>query len=69
MKTQGMKKKRLAVTMGDPGGIGAEIIVRAVASPAVRKCCIPVIIGDAGVMQEAVALLRLPTSNQNREFP
>jgi 4-hydroxy-L-threonine phosphate dehydrogenase PdxA len=62
MKTQGMKKKRLAVTMGDPGGIGAEIIVRAVASPSVRKCCIPVIIGDAGVMQEAIALLRLPTA-------
>jgi len=69
MKTQGMKKKILAVTMGDPGGIGAEIIVRAVASPSVRKCCIPVIIGDAGVMQEAVALLRLSTAIKTVDSP
>ncbi|MCG2720502.1 MAG: 4-hydroxythreonine-4-phosphate dehydrogenase PdxA [Thermodesulfovibrionales bacterium] len=64
-----MKKKILAVTMGDPGGLGAEIVVRAVASPAVRKCCIPVIIGDAGVMQEAIALLRLPTAIKTVSFP
>jgi 4-hydroxythreonine-4-phosphate dehydrogenase len=54
-----MVKKRIAITMGDPGGIGPEIILRAVTSPVVRKYCNPVIIGDAEVMQQAVTLLRL----------
>ncbi|MEW6584422.1 MAG: 4-hydroxythreonine-4-phosphate dehydrogenase PdxA [Nitrospirota bacterium] len=49
--------KRLAITMGDPGGIGPEIIVRAHMSPSVRKRCIPVVIGDPAVMQEAVGLM------------
>lgn len=37
----------LAVTMGDPAGIGPEIAVRAVQRPAVTHRCIPVIVGDA----------------------
>ena len=52
--------KKLAVTMGDPGGIGPEIIVKAVSSPEVRKCCAPIVIGDQSVMEEAAALLKLP---------
>lgn len=55
--------------MGDPGGIGPEIIVRALASPAVRRCCIPVIIGDAGIMQNAAKLLRLPVTVRTVSSP
>jgi 4-hydroxythreonine-4-phosphate dehydrogenase len=58
-KRQEPGKKTLAITMGDPGGIGPEIILRAVTSPVVKKYCNPVIIGDASVMQQAVTLLRL----------
>ncbi|NOX58341.1 MAG: 4-hydroxythreonine-4-phosphate dehydrogenase PdxA [Planctomycetes bacterium] len=32
-----MRKPLIAVTMGDPGGIGAEVIVKALADPQVRK--------------------------------
>lgn len=46
--------------MGDPGGVGPEIILRALSSPAVRKCCAPIVIGNSGIMEEALALLRLP---------
>lgn len=46
--------------MGDPGGVGSEIIVRAISSPEVRKCCAPIVIGDTSVMEEASTLLKLP---------
>ena len=52
--------KKLAVTMGDPGGVGPEIIVKAISSPEVRKCCDPLVIGSPSVMEEALALLKHP---------
>jgi len=52
--------KKVAVTMGDPAGIGPEIIVKAIASPEVGKCCAPIVIGNPFVMDEAVALLKHP---------
>jgi 4-hydroxythreonine-4-phosphate dehydrogenase len=52
--------KRLAVTMGDPGGIGPEIIVKAIGSPEVRRCCTPIVIGDPSVMEDALTLLGHP---------
>jgi 4-hydroxythreonine-4-phosphate dehydrogenase len=52
--------KKLAVTMGDPGGIGPEITVKAISSPEVRRCCAPIVIGDPSVMEEALALLKHP---------
>ncbi|MCX6357335.1 MAG: 4-hydroxythreonine-4-phosphate dehydrogenase PdxA [Candidatus Aureabacteria bacterium] len=48
------RKPLLAVTMGDPGGIGPEIAVRAVTDPAVRHRCRPVIIGDIGVLRKCL---------------
>ena len=43
--------------MGDPAGIGPEVIVRALLqSSAVRDSCIPVVIGDRAVMEEAIRL-------------
>lgn len=44
--------------MGEPGGVGPEVIVKALGNPAVSKRCIPVVIGNASVMQDAVALTR-----------
>jgi len=54
-----MTIKRLAITAGDPGGIGPEIIVRALASGEAREYCIPVVVGDRSVMEEAAALAGL----------
>jgi 4-hydroxythreonine-4-phosphate dehydrogenase len=36
----------LAVTLGDPAGVGCEIVCRAISSSAVRGVCSPVIFGD-----------------------
>src|SRR4029453_14127356 len=52
-----MKRPVLGVTMGDPAGVGPEIIARAVAEPAVRATCRPVVIGAADVMREALGLV------------
>lgn len=54
--------KKLAVTMGDPGGVGPEIIIRAIASEEVRQMCAPVVIGDRSVMEEALRLVSFPVS-------
>jgi len=37
---------RIVVTMGDAGGIGPEVALRALARPSVRKVCVPAIAGD-----------------------
>ncbi|MBI4305828.1 MAG: 4-hydroxythreonine-4-phosphate dehydrogenase PdxA [Chloroflexi bacterium] len=44
----------LAVTMGDPAGIGAEVIAKALPSEISRERSLPVVIGDLRVMSEAV---------------
>jgi 4-hydroxythreonine-4-phosphate dehydrogenase len=49
--------KRLAITMGDPGGVGPEIIVKCLRDDTVRSACSPVVIADPEVMEEALALL------------
>ncbi len=45
-----MAKRRLAVPIGDPAGIGCEIVLKALADPRVRACCAPVVVGDAALI-------------------
>src|SRR5262249_9056533 len=55
----------LAVTMGDPAGIGPEIAVRALLSPEVRACSRSFLIGDARVFGQALSVCGLyATLNQ-----
>ncbi|HOV88210.1 MAG TPA: 4-hydroxythreonine-4-phosphate dehydrogenase PdxA [Syntrophobacteraceae bacterium] len=49
-------KPRVAVTMGDPCGIGPEILVKVLASSDVRDICTPVVVGDPGALRQAMAL-------------
>ena len=37
----------IGITMGDPKGIGPEVIQKALASPSIQKICRPVVFGDA----------------------
>ncbi|HSZ40824.1 MAG TPA: 4-hydroxythreonine-4-phosphate dehydrogenase PdxA [Trebonia sp.] len=43
----------VAITMGDPAGIGPEIIVKALSDPALAEICRTVVIGDAGRLEQA----------------
>ena len=50
----------LAVTMGDPGGIGPEIILKALAQPALRRQARWLLIGEAAWFEQTRRRLRLP---------
>src|SRR3990167_3946265 len=50
----------IAITMGDPAGVGPEVCLKAVCSPKVRRCCVPVIVGDLEVLRLHARKMRLP---------
>lgn len=43
-----MRRPRLAITLGDPRGIGPEIVAKALDDPDVQQACEPVIVGPRG---------------------
>lgn len=49
----------IAISMGDPAGIGPEIIAAALARPEVQALCRPLVVGDARVMSRAVSIARV----------
>lgn len=62
---------RLAITTGDPAGIGPEISLKAVASDDVRGYCIPALIGKKAVLQRTAESLNLNvefTKRDSRNF-
>jgi 4-hydroxythreonine-4-phosphate dehydrogenase len=44
----------VAITLGDPAGVGPEVVVRAWSSPEVHACCRPVVVGHPEVLARAV---------------
>lgn len=55
-----MTRPRIAVTMGDPAGVGPELCLRLLRDQATLDHCAPVIYGDAGVLRRAAAHLGWP---------
>lgn len=53
-------KPLLAITMGDPAGIGPEIIVKALQLPKVWRVCRPLVVGSVSVFAQTASRLRLP---------
>lgn len=49
----------VAVTMGDGAGVGPEVTIGAASRPEVAQWCRPVVIGDAGRLRQAAAVLGL----------
>lgn len=41
-------RPRLAITLGDPAGIGPEVVAKSLADPATSAVCTPILVGDAG---------------------
>ncbi|MBW2353502.1 MAG: 4-hydroxythreonine-4-phosphate dehydrogenase PdxA [Deltaproteobacteria bacterium] len=50
----------IGVTMGDPAGVGPEIIVMALSDPSLYKICRPVVLGDPGVLAQTISTLSAP---------
>jgi len=46
--------------MGDPAGIGPEIVVKALSRKETYEKCLPIVTGDAGMIRKAVELLKAP---------
>lgn len=44
----------VGISVGDPGGIGPEVTVKALAVPRVYEQCCPLVIGDASVVRDAL---------------
>src|SRR5438876_9813613 len=42
------EKPRIAITLGDPAGIGPEIVSKALRDPRVTRACRPVVVGEPG---------------------
>ena len=52
-------KPAIAITMGDPCGIGPEVVVKALADPRVYSSCRPLVIGNGYAIRQAVKLTGL----------
>lgn len=50
-------KPQIAITMGDPAGIGPETIAAVWPSPVLHDLCRPVVIGHARILRKAVQLV------------
>ena len=48
----------VAVVLGDPSGIGPEIVAKSLALPETRRWCRPLVIGDARVAEEGIAIAK-----------
>lgn len=46
-----------AITMGDPAGIGPEIVVGTMLSKEIHECCKPFVIGSIAIMERAAKVL------------
>lgn len=51
--TRGGRRLRIGITMGDPAGIGPEIILKALSQETIYRQAIPVVIGDGNVLDRA----------------
>ncbi|HAK88525.1 MAG TPA: 4-hydroxythreonine-4-phosphate dehydrogenase PdxA, partial [Nitrospiraceae bacterium] len=63
-----MKSKKIAITIGDPAGIGPEIVLKAIMSHEITGICEPVIVGDRAVIEEAIGKLGLPAGIKDLEL-
>ena len=62
-------KPVLAVTMGDPAGIGPEICVKALGFEELYRIARPFVVGDKGVLDSAVAICKSPLKVRAIDHP
>src|SRR5262245_7171200 len=55
-----VKLPRVAITMGDPAGVGPELCLRLLEDPRVQAACEPLVIGDAGLLDRVARHLGRP---------
>jgi 4-hydroxythreonine-4-phosphate dehydrogenase len=48
------RKPILGITMGDPAGIGPEVVVKSIIRPEVKRICVPLVFGSIGVFRQLI---------------
>jgi 4-hydroxythreonine-4-phosphate dehydrogenase len=61
---ESVTRPRVGITMGDPAGIGPEVVLKAVAEEEVLAVCQPIIIGDAQLLAHHARKLDLQCGYQ-----
>ena len=64
-----VQKPAIAITMGDPCGIGPEVVVKALADPRVYASCRPLVIGNTYAMRQAMEVTGLPLNVNETDDP
>ncbi|MDR1730715.1 MAG: 4-hydroxythreonine-4-phosphate dehydrogenase PdxA [Synergistaceae bacterium] len=59
----------LGISMGDPGGIGPEVAVKALDDPEVHKYGRPLIVGDARIVEDALRFCDLKENRKDGRPP
>ncbi len=59
MSGRSPQRVRLAISLGDPSGIGPEVTLKAIAARTVRQTVEPILVGDLGVYQATAERLGL----------
>jgi 4-hydroxythreonine-4-phosphate dehydrogenase len=54
------KRPIIAITIGDPAGIGPEVVAKALANKAIYDMCRPLVIGESATLRAAIELTRKP---------
>ena len=54
----------IAITMGDPCGIGPEVVVKALSVGAVHSLCMPLVVGSLWALERAIELTESPLTAQ-----
>jgi 4-hydroxythreonine-4-phosphate dehydrogenase len=57
----------IAITIGDPAGIGPEVVVKALADKTIYEMCRPLVIGESAVVKTAIALTKKSLDIQSVE--
>ena len=52
----------IGITMGDAAGVGPEVIAKALSLEEIYSICRPIVIGDAGVIEQAVRIAQVNLS-------
>jgi 4-phospho-D-threonate 3-dehydrogenase / 4-phospho-D-erythronate 3-dehydrogenase len=52
-------KPTIAITLGDPAGIGPEIVAKTLADPEIYRICNPVVVGDKDAVQMGIDVAKV----------
>ena len=62
-----MGSPRIAITLGDPAGVGPETIVGAWSDPAVHEFCRPLVVGHPEIVRRAVRAAEEPRAGRRNQ--